>query len=206
LALKAVQKRASVNLAVAAAVFPVIFLGELPDKTMFASLVMATRGRPFAVWVGAAAAFAVHVVIATTVGVLLLDILPHQAVELAVALTFFAGAGFALYDGLRGGDQEQADPAGAVMRRRRSAITAFVVIFLAEWGDLTQVLTVNLAARYHSPWSVGTGALLAMAAVAGVAVVGGQGLLRFVNVSVVRVITAIVLIVLGCYAGWAALA
>jgi hypothetical protein len=49
-----------VNLAVAAAVFPVIFLGELPDKTMFASLVMATRGRPFAVWLGATAAFAVH--------------------------------------------------------------------------------------------------------------------------------------------------
>jgi len=200
-----------VNLAVVAAVFPVIFLGELPDKTMFASLVMATRGRPFAVWLGATVAFAVHVVIATTIGVLLLEILPHRAVELAVALTFFAGAGFALYDGLRGGlrggdEAEQADPAGAVLRRRRSAITTFVVIFLAEWGDLTQVLTVNLAARYHSPWSVGTGALLAMAAVAGIAVAGGQGLLRFVNVSVVRVITAIVLIVLGCYAGWAALA
>jgi Ca2+/H+ antiporter, TMEM165/GDT1 family len=207
LALEAVQKRASVNLAVVAAVFPVIFLGELPDKTMFASLVMATRGRPFAVWLGATAAFAVHVVIATTVGVLLLDILPHRAVELAVALTFFAGAGFALYDGLRGGDDpQQADPARAVMRRRRSAITTFVVIFLAEWGDLTQVLTVNLAARYHSPWSVGTGALLAMAAVAGIAVTGGQGLLRFVNVNIVRIITAMVLVVLGCYAGWAALA
>jgi hypothetical protein len=38
----------------------------------------------------------VHVVIATTIGVLLLDILPHRAVELAVALTFFAGAGFAV--------------------------------------------------------------------------------------------------------------
>ncbi len=87
-----VLKRASVNLAVVAAVFPVIFLGELPDKTMFASLVMATRGRPWAVWLGATAAFAVHVVIAITVGVLLLDILPHRAVELAVALTFFAGA------------------------------------------------------------------------------------------------------------------
>jgi putative Ca2+/H+ antiporter (TMEM165/GDT1 family) len=96
LALEAVQKRASVNLAVVAAVFPVIFLGELPDKTMFASLVMATRGRPFAVWLGATAAFTVHVVIATTIGVLLLDILPHRAVELAVALTFFAGAGFAV--------------------------------------------------------------------------------------------------------------
>jgi len=195
-----------VNLAVAAAVFPVIFLGELPDKTMFASLVMATRGRPFAVWLGATAAFAVHVVIATTVGVLLIDILPHEAVELAVALTFFAGAGFALYDGLRSGDdEEQVDPGAAVMRRRRSAITTFVLIFLAEWGDLTQVLTINLAARYHAPWSVGTGALLAMAAVAGIAVAGGQGLLRFVNVSVVRIITAIVLIILGCYASWAAL-
>ena len=191
------------NLAVTAAVFPVIFLGELPDKTMFASLVMATRGRPFAVWLGATAAFAVHVVIATTVGVLLIDILPHRAVEVAVALTFFAGAGFALYDGLRGGDEpDPAEPPRAVMRRRRSAITTFVLIFLAEWGDLTQVLTVNLAARYHSPWPVGTGALLAMA---GIAVAGGQGLLRYVNVNVVRVITAIVLIVLGCYAGWAAL-
>jgi hypothetical protein len=50
------------------------------------------------------AAFAVRVVIAITVGVLLNDILPHRAVEVAVALTFFAGAGFALCDGLRGGD------------------------------------------------------------------------------------------------------
>jgi Ca2+/H+ antiporter, TMEM165/GDT1 family len=206
LALGSAEKRASVNLAVAAAVFPVIFLGELPDKTMFASLVMATRGRPFAVWLGATAAFAVHVLIATTVGVLLIDILPHRAVEVAVALTFFAGAGFALYDGLRGGPEpDLADPPQAVMRRRRSAITTSGLIFLAEWGDLTQVLTVNLAARYHSPWSVGTGALLAMAAVAGIAVAGGQGLLRYVNVNVVRVITAIVLIVLGGYAGWAAL-
>jgi len=195
-----------VNPAVAAAVFPVIFLGELPDKTMFASLVMATRGRPFAVWVGATAAFAVHVVIATTVGVLLIDILPHRAVEVAVALTFFAGAGFALYEGLRGGDEpEQADPPPGIMRRRRTALTTFVLIFLAEWGDLTQVLTVNLAARYHSPWSVGLGALLAMATVAGIAAVGGQGLLRFVSVSVVRVVTGIVLIILGCYAAWAAL-
>ena len=193
------------NLAVVAAVFPVIFLGELPDKTMFASLVMATRGRPFAVWLGATAAFAVHVVIATTVGVLLIDILPHRAVELAVALTFFAGAAFALYDGLRGGDDPERADLPATPRRRRSAITTFMLVFLAEWGDLTQVLTINLAARYHSPWSVGAGALLGLAAVAGIAVAGGQGLLRFVNVSVVRVITAIVLIILGCYAGWAAL-
>jgi Ca2+/H+ antiporter, TMEM165/GDT1 family len=191
-----------VNLAVIAAVFPVIFLGELPDKTMFASLAMATRGRPFAVWLGATAAFAVHVVIAITLGVLLIHILPHRAVELAVALTFFAGAGFALYEAVRDGDA--AEPAPTAIRRRRTAVATFGLIFLAEWGDLTQVLTVNLAARYHTPLSVGAGALLAFAAVAGVAVVGGQGLLRFVNVTVVRVITAIVLLGLGGYAAWIA--
>ncbi len=192
------------NLAVAAAVFPVIFLGELPDKTMFASLVMATRGRPFAVWLGATAAFAVHVFIATTVGVLLLHILPHRVVEVAVALTFLAGAGFALYEALRGNEAGPDVPDRGRMRRRRSAVTAFGVIFLAEWGDLTQVLTVNLAARYHAPLAVGLGALLALSAVAGVAVAGGQGLLRLVNVTIVRLLTASVLLILGVYAAYTA--
>ena len=192
------------NFAVVAAVFPVIFLGELPDKTMFASLVMATRGRPFAVWLGATAAFAVHVVIATTVGVLLLHILPHRVVEVAVALTFLAGAGFALYEALRGNEAGPDVPDRGRMRRRRSAVTAFGVIFLAEWGDLTQVLTVNLAARYHAPLAVGLGALLALSAVAGVAVAGGQGLLRLVNVTIVRLLTASVLLILGVYAAYTA--
>ena len=193
------------NLAVIAAVFPVIFLGELPDKTMFASVVMATRGRPVAVWLGATAAFAVHVVIAITLGVLLIHILPHRAVELAVALTFFAGAGFALYEAVRGReDGGDAVPAPATLRRRRAVAATFGLVFLAEWGDLTQLLTVNLAARYHAPLSVAAGALLAFAAVAGVAVAGGQGLLRFVNVTVVRVITAILLLGLGGYAAWVA--
>jgi Ca2+/H+ antiporter, TMEM165/GDT1 family len=195
------------NLAVMAAVFPVIFLGELPDKTMFASLAMATRGRPFAVWLGATAAFAVHVAIAITLGVLLIQILPHRAVEVAVALTFFAGAGFALYEAARSG--EGPDDTGAarrILRRRRTVVAAFALIFLAEWGDLTQVLLVNLAARDHAPLSVAAAALLAMAGVAGAAVLGGHGLLRLVNVTVVRVLTAAVLLGLGGYAAWIAFA
>jgi len=39
-----------VHIAIIAAVFPIIFVGELPDKTMFASLVLSTRGNPLAVW------------------------------------------------------------------------------------------------------------------------------------------------------------
>ena len=83
--------------------------------------------------------------------------------------------------------------------------TAFAVIFLAEWGDLTQILTANLAARYHSPFSVALGAVAALWAVAGLAVVGGQSLLRFVNIRTVRLVTAVVLVGLAGFAAWEAL-
>jgi hypothetical protein len=52
-------------------------------------------------------------------------------------------------------------------------LTAFLVIFIAEWGDLTQILTANLAAKYHSALSVGVGSTLALWAVATVAVASG---------------------------------
>lgn len=83
--------------------------------------------------------------------------------------------------------------------------TAFVVIFLAEWGDLTQILTANLAAHYHSPLSVGIGAVLALWSVAAIAVIGGQGLLRFINIRTLRIVTAVVLVALAGFAGWEAL-
>jgi putative Ca2+/H+ antiporter (TMEM165/GDT1 family) len=189
------------NLAIAAAVFPVIFIGELPDKTMFASLVLATKGKPRSVWFGAAGAFAVHVVIATTVGVGLFHVLPHRAVAGVVAVLFLLGAVYAWREGTK--DEEELVEREAATHT--VVTTAFVVIFLAEWGDLTQILTANLAAHYHNPVSVGVGALLALWAVAGIAVASGQSLLRWVNVATVRKITAVVLVALAGYAGWSAI-
>src|SRR5689334_12526149 len=82
----------NLDLAIIAAVFPAIFIAELPDKSMFASLLMASRGRPFMVWVGTAAAFAVHVAIAVTVGVSLFKMLPKEAVDVVVAILFGVSA------------------------------------------------------------------------------------------------------------------
>jgi putative Ca2+/H+ antiporter (TMEM165/GDT1 family) len=176
------------------AVFPVIFLGELPDKTMFASLVLGTRGHPRAVWFGAAGAFLVHVVIATTIGVGLFHLVPHRALEGVVAALFLTGAIYAL-------TESSDDEIDLIERETAShaqvAATAFAVIFVAEWGDLTQILTANLAANYHSVLSVGLGATLALWTVALIAVLGGQGLMRFVNVTVLRRCMAAVLIVLA---------
>ena len=182
------------------AVFPIIFIGELPDKTMFASLVMSTRGRPLQVWLGAAAAFAVHVAIAVTIGVALFHLLPHRVLEIIVAAMFAIGGVLALREAMKQRQEEELVEKEAASHRR-VAVTAFLVIFLAEWGDLTQILTANLAAHYHDPLSVAVGAVLALWAVAGLAVVSGQSLLRVVNIATVRIVTAVVLFAL---AGWAA--
>jgi putative Ca2+/H+ antiporter (TMEM165/GDT1 family) len=184
------------------AVFPVIFLGELPDKTMFASLVLATRGHPRAVWLGAASAFLLHVVIATTIGVGLFHLVPHRALEGVVAALFLAGAIWAL---LESGEDELDLIERESATHRQVGVTAFAVIFVAEWGDLTQILTANLAAHYHSVLSVGIGATLALWSVALIAVVGGQGLMRWVNVTVLRRCMAAILVVLAVVAAVSAI-
>jgi putative Ca2+/H+ antiporter (TMEM165/GDT1 family) len=173
-----------VDFAVVIAVFPIIFLGELPDKTMFASLVLSTRGRPFVVWLGAALAFVVHVVIAVTVGAALFHLVPHRVLEALVAAMFFAGSALAIREAKKERDQGPLI-AREVASHSQTLVTAFLVIFIAEWGDLTQILTANLAAHYRS-------------------VASGQSILRLVDIRTVRIITAIVLAALGGWAIWEA--
>ena len=193
----------SVNLAIVLTVFPIIFLGELPDKTMFASLVMSTRGKPFSVWLGAAGAFIVHSVIAVTVGVTLFHILPHRVLDIVVGAMFLIGAILALREAAKE-RHEKSVIEHEVASNRNVVTTAFIVIFLAEWGDLTQILAANLAAHFHSPLSVGVGTLLALWSVAALAVIGGQGFLRFVKIGTLRIATAIVLTILAAVAVWSA--
>ncbi len=184
------------DLAVAAGVFPLVFLAELPDKTMFASLVLGTRGRPLAVWIGVALAFAVHVTLAVVVGASIGRALPRQWLDAFVAGVFAAGAVYAFVAGLRGED-EQARVAQAPSSAARAVAVAFGVIFVAEWGDLTQIVVFNLATRYHDAASVGLGSWLAMCAVAALAVGAGQGLLRLLSVRRARQLTAVVLAALA---------
>ncbi len=192
------------HLGVVAAVFPLVFVGELPDKTMFASLVLSSRGRALPVWIGAAVAFVVHVAIAVSVGVAIFSVLPHRAVDAVVAVLFGIGAvlAFAISEET---EEREAEEMARATTTRRMVLTAFVVVFLAEWGDLTQVLTADLAARYHSPFSVGLGSTLALWAVAAIAVAGGQGLRRYLPVKVVRRVTGLVLVVLTIVAAVAAI-
>jgi Ca2+/H+ antiporter, TMEM165/GDT1 family len=187
-----------VDLAVVLTTFVVIFPAELPDKSLFASLVLGTRFRPLPVFCGVAAAFAVHVVIAVTVGGVLVALLPQRLVLFVVAALFAGGAALLLLGGEDDGDgAAEASRALADRRPLRVALASFGVVFLGEWGDITQITTANLAARYRDPFSVGIGALLALWSVSGLAMTVGRGLVQRVPTRLVRRLTGVVLAVLA---------
>lgn len=141
---------------------------------------LGTRYRPLHVFAGVAAAFAVHVALAVTVG----GLLPHRVLEAIVAALFLLGAVLMLR-GRKEADEDTGLAEGNPVSFLRVAGTSFAVIMVAEFGDLTQIVTASLAARYHNPIAVGVGSVLALWAVAALAINGGRGLLRVVPIIVV---------------------
>ncbi len=195
------------QLAVVGIAFSVVFLAELPDKSMFASLVLATRYRPSWVWAGVATAFAVHMVIAVTAGQLL-TLLPQRVVDSVVAGLFVAGAAYlwvASFRAPRPGDADAASQSSVPPSFLRAAGTSFTVIFMAEWGDITQLTAANLAARYD-PVLVFAGATLGLCAVAAIAVSVGAKSLNRIPMAWINRLTGLILLALAVHAAFAAAA
>lgn len=181
-------------------VFVVIGIAELPDKTMIATVIMGARGAPLWVWVGAAGAFLVHVGFAVVAGQLLAK-LPHTALEVVVTVLFAGGAAWLLFVPERA-EAERGE--GSALDERlggpgRIALSAFGVILLGEFGDLTQVLTVNFVAKTHEPASVAVGAAGALLLVSAIAAFSGRALVRVVPTSMIRRIGGVVLVGFTAY-------
>jgi Ca2+/H+ antiporter, TMEM165/GDT1 family len=187
-----------VSFSVVALTFGLMVLAELPDKTMVATVVMASRSRPLPVWVGAASAFTVHAAIAVVAGSLLAR-LPHRLVETVTAVLFGLGAAYLLIKRETTEIAEGEDEGSKMPTARRVALGAFGVIFIGEFGDLTQILAANLAAKYHDPWSVFIGAAAGLAAVSGIAVIGGRAVVRVVPLTVIRKTAGVLLAGLCAY-------
>jgi putative Ca2+/H+ antiporter (TMEM165/GDT1 family) len=146
-----------------------------------------------------AAAFAVHVAIAVAAGSVV-GLLPHRPVALIVGTLFLLGAVLLWREvGSPAEEGESPPDDGRAVGFVRVAAMAFGVIFLAEFGDLTQILCANLAARYHSPLSVGLGAVLGLWAVGLLAILGGKSLLRLLPVAAIARAAAVVMAGLAAY-------
>lgn len=190
------------HLVAAATAFALIAPVELPDKTFVATLVLATRFRAAPVWIGVVTAFAVQVGVAVVAGGLL-SLLPETPVQLVAAGLFAIGA-IVLLRGARRADaaerEQEREFEAKIQESRtgwRAALTSFVVLFTAEWGDLSQLFTAGLVARGEPPVAVFVGAWAALAMVSGAAVLLGRWLLRRIRLAVVRYLAAGVCAVLS---------
>jgi putative Ca2+/H+ antiporter (TMEM165/GDT1 family) len=190
------------SLVVAATAFILIFPIELPDKTFIATLVLATRYRPLPVWIGVSTAFLVQTVVAVSLGGLI-GRLPRTPVEVFAALMFLAG-GVILLRGAGEADAEEAEAEQEFEAKTRAGIhgwqvvgASFLVLFVAEWGDLSQLLTAGMVVKYGDPVSVGVGAFLALATVSALGALLGRTLLRRIKLATIRRVGGAICIVLG---------
>ncbi len=199
-----------IDLAIVLGTFALIFPAELPDKTFIATLVLSTRYRHLPVWLGVSAAFAVQVTIAVTAGGFL-ALLPARPVQAVTALLFAVGAVILIRGGLATRAAEQAvedeeaqeilakvDAAGQASPMRVFA-TSFIILFTAEWGDLSQLLTAGLAARTGQPLSVGIGSWVALILVGGIAVVAGRLLQKRIPIWRIRLVSGAILAALAAW-------
>ncbi|CAM5227616.1 GDT1 family protein OS=Streptomyces tendae OX=1932 GN=GUR47_10730 PE=3 SV=1 [Streptomyces tendae] len=185
-----------------ALVFGVVFLAELPDKTALAGLVLGTRYRASYVFAGVAAAFLLHVVLAVAAGSVL-TLLPQQIVHAVTGVLFLGGAAVLL---MKKDDDDEEIRKPEDQSFWKVAGAGFMLILVAEFGDLTQIMTANLAARYDDPLSVGLGAVLALWAVAGLGIVGGKALMKRVPLGLITKIAAVLMLGLGVWSLWEAIA
>jgi putative Ca2+/H+ antiporter (TMEM165/GDT1 family) len=189
-----------VNVGVFLGVMALMFVIELPDKTFLATVIMAARARPISVAIGGSTALVVQMALAVEAG-RLLTLFPVNVKNLLVALFFLAGAAYLLFVPERR-EQEESEREGAMERagtRWREVTTAFTVIFIGEFGDLTQIQAANLSAKTHQPLEVFLAASIALVAVSFLGAFGGQVLVRRVPLAKIRLFGGLVFAGLGIY-------
>jgi putative Ca2+/H+ antiporter (TMEM165/GDT1 family) len=183
-----------------AGVFLLIFFLELPDKTMIATIVMSSRARPAAVALGASAGFVVQMGLAVAAGGLL-TLIPARVRDVLVGAMFLGGALYLFFVGEKE-EEEEGRREGAKERSQsftREALTAAGVIFVGEFGDLTQIQAATFAARLNDPLGVFAACSLALILVAYLGSFFGRTLSQRISLSKIRFGGGVVFALLGLY-------
>ncbi len=164
-----------------------ITVSELGDKTFFIAVILAMRHPRQLVFVGVSAALAAMTIISVLFGQAA-SLLPKVYIHYAEIVLFIAFGIKLLYDASKMSaatcDTEVVEEAEAAVKKADSQlpkqktslailIEAFVLTFMAEWGDRTQIATIALAAG-NNPIGVSAGAILGHAICAAIAVIGGK--------------------------------
>lgn len=181
-------------------IMALMFVLELPDKTMIATIVMSTRARPSSIAVGASVGFVIQMGLAVAAGGLL-TLLPVHVKDAIIAALFLGGAAY-LFFSSEEKETDEGERQGAREQRAtplREMVTAFSVIFVGEFGDLTQIQAATLSAKTHQPFEVFLAGSLALVIVAVLGAYGGKLLQRVVPLGKIRLAGGVIFLGLGVY-------
>jgi putative Ca2+/H+ antiporter (TMEM165/GDT1 family) len=130
-------------------------------------------------------------------------LLPDQLVQ-GVAFAIFLVGAIVLWRTAPGADaaekeQEEEYASRSVGERSffKAMVASFLVLFAAEWGDLSQLLTISFVGKYHDHVNVFIGAWSALLVVSGLAVIAGRVLLRYMRLSILHYIGSAVCLLLA---------
>jgi len=174
--------------------FIIIFVAELPDKTALASLLLAAKYKVRQVVLGAWLAFVIQTIVAVFAGSLL-DLLPAKPVHIAAGFGFLA---FAFLAFRRKEEEAETEEKTEISKIHQIPwIASFLVVFIAEWGDLTQLTTAALVARIGHPFSIAIGATAALWSVTVIAAIAGKQLARLIKPKGLTIISGVLLGAIG---------
>lgn len=182
-------------------VFLLIFVAELPDKTFFATVLMASRGRPAPIFLGAAGAFVIQCAVAV-LGGKLLTAFPQRWLHIGAGIMFLI---FAVMSWRHRSDPPPQSGETALPSALspglfwRTLLSSFAVIFVAEWGDTTQLASASLVAQGQSPWLVFAASTLALWVVAGLGVTVGAKCKDRLPVAILKKVAAVIFAGVGLY-------
>jgi len=202
-----------------------IWATEIGDKTFFIAAVLAMRHPRYLIFAGAIAALAVMTVLSVLVGYALPSLLPRKYTHYASAALFLYFGLRLLRDATKmeagktseeleeveeelghathkkdiegnGGEDDQGKAKGPNTWRIFSQ--AFMLTFLAEWGDRSQIATIALAAA-KDPVGVTLGGVTGHAMCTGLAVVGGRMLASRISERTVAYFGGAIFLVFALY-------
>ncbi|MBP1727802.1 MAG: hypothetical protein H6Q56_175 [Deltaproteobacteria bacterium] len=182
--------------------FGLIFLAELGDKTQLTAMALALRYPWQRIFAGIAAAFVVLNLAAVLVGKVLFLLLPIFWVTLVSALLFLYFGYSTLRHACGSDDDDDAPPPTAATAAR----TAFIMIFMAELGDKTQLVTASQAARHSDSLTgmatVFAASTLALWLVSLLGIFAGKQLVRFIPLCWIHRAAGFMFLVFGVIALW----
>ncbi|MEM9622544.1 MAG: TMEM165/GDT1 family protein [Pseudomonadota bacterium] len=180
--------------------FTLILVGaaEFGDKSQLVCIALAARYRAAPVLLGAIAAFLVLNAAAVTVGTGLASWLSEQMIAALVAISFLAFGLHTLFTSTK-----DAAPTEAKQPTRHIFVATFWLIFVAEFGDKTQLAVIGLASTL-SAWAAWLGATVALAGISALSIWLGQTALQNMPRTRINILSGVLFLVFAAIAAWQA--